>query len=421
MFKFIHAADLHLDSPLRGLSAYEGCPAEKLRAATRQAFEKLVELAVEESVAFVIISGDIFDGDWKDYNTGLFFCTQLSRLGKAGIPVYLLSGNHDAQSNITRTLKLPDNVRRFSTRQPETVRHDGLNVALHGQGFAQRAVDQNLAATYPDATPDHYNIGVLHTALDGREDHDPYAPCSLQDLESKGYDYWALGHVHAREVVSEDPWVVFPGNTQGRGIREPGAKGCEIVTVDDDQGTTIEHQSLDVVRWGHLTIATDVADSAYAVRDALSNAIADRIGAADGRTLALRVTINGQCAAHEEFRADPERWINEFRVTATDVSGEDVWIEKICFQTSTPRNLEELAGMDGPVGHLLSYMEEVCTDADVLDDLAGELKSLGDKLPRELCTGDEPLDLSDHDWLKEVVLATRGDLAQRLLETEHDS
>lgn len=421
MFKFIHSADLHLDSPLRGLSAYEGCPADKLRAATRQAFENLVELSVEESVAFVIIAGDVFDGDWKDYNTGLFFCKQLSRLGKASIPVYLLSGNHDAKSNMTRTLKLPANVYRFSTRRPETLRIDELKIALHGQGFAQRAIDTNLAANYPDAVPDHYNIGVLHTAMDGREGHDPYAPCSLSDLKGKAYDYWALGHVHTREVLSEDPWVVFPGNIQGRRVQESGAKGCELVTVDDEGDTTIEHRSLDVVRWEHLTIEAEPSSSADAVRESLSEAISDEMDAADGRVLALRITIRGQCAAHEELRAEPERWINEFRVAATDVSNEEVWIEKIRFQTSTPLNLEELAEMDGPLGHLLSYMDDVCSDDDALVALAKELKSLGDKLPKELGARDEPLDLSDHGWLKEVVNACRDDLVLRLLEVEHDS
>ena len=113
MFKFIHAADIHLDSPLRGLDKYEGAPVESIRGATRRAFANLVSLSISEHVDFVILAGDIYDGDWKDYNTGLFFVKELSRLEEAGIPVVLLYGNHDAQSRITKSLTLPENTRPY--------------------------------------------------------------------------------------------------------------------------------------------------------------------------------------------------------------------------------------------------------------------------------------------------------------------
>ncbi len=195
MFKFIHTADIHLDSPLRGLSRYEGAPVERLRGATREAFCNLVQFAIDEEVQFVIIAGDLFDGDWKDYNTGLFFASQMSKLRENEIRVFIVSGNHDAASAITRKLHYPDNVRFFISDSPEAIRIEEIGVALHGQSFAQRDVTNNLAANYPSAEPDYYNIGVLHTALNGREGHAGYAPCSIADLSAKNYDYWALGHV----------------------------------------------------------------------------------------------------------------------------------------------------------------------------------------------------------------------------------
>lgn len=232
MFKFIHAADIHLDSPLRGLARYEGAPVAELRSATRQALEGLIRTAIEEEVAFVLLAGDLYDGDWRDYNTGLFFASQMSKLRKVGIKVFLISGNHDAQSQITKTIRLPDNVRQLSTRKPETVLLENVGVAIHGRGFATRAVTEDISATYPDARAGYFNIGMLHTSANGREGHEPYAPCTVQGLAAKGYDYWALGHVHKREVLSEDPWIVFSGNIQGRHIREQGAKGCSLVPFD---------------------------------------------------------------------------------------------------------------------------------------------------------------------------------------------
>lgn len=421
-FRFIHAADIHLDSPLRGLSNYEGCPAAELRAATRQAFERMVNLAIEEHIDFVVLAGDLYDGNWQDYNTGLFFCSQLSRLDRAGIPVYLLSGNHDAESKMTKALKLPKGVHRFNARRPETVRLERLKVALHGQGFATKAVQENLASNYPDAIPDFYNIGVLHTSAGGNYDsHQNYAPCSVDDMRTKGYDYWALGHIHKREVLSKDPLILFPGNIQGRHIRETGPKGCEIVTVDEEGNTTTEQRFLDVVRWEHVSIEADATSDAEAVCGKFSTVVEEKMPSADGRMLALRVTVTGRSPANEQFRADPEHWMNEFRAAATDSGGGNVWIEKIHFDTSTPRNLEELAKTDGPVGHLLRYMDELSVDEKQLSALAEPLTPLAQKLPRDIFTGDEPLDLKDQEWLKKLVLSVRGDLADRLLKAEERS
>jgi exonuclease SbcD len=418
-FRFIHAADIHLDSPLRGLSSYEGCPAAELRAATRQAFERMVDLAIEEKIDFMVLAGDIYDGDWKDYNTGLFFCSQLSRLDRSDIPVYLLSGNHDAESKMTKALKLPKQVHRFNARKPETFRLEHLKVALHGQGFATKAVEENLAANYPEAVPDFYNIGVLHTAAGGNYDsHQNYAPCSIADMRAKGYDYWALGHIHKREVLCEEPLILFPGNLQGRHIRETGPKGCEVVTVDDDGHTTTERRFLDVVRWDHIAIEADANSDADAVCARFADGVAEMVSAADGRMLALRATVTGRGPANAQFRADPEHWISEFRNAATDSGGGDVWIEKVRFDTATPRDLDELAKSDGPVGHLLRYMDELSGDAELLAALAEELTTLEQKLPREVLTGDEPLAITNQAWLKQLVLSVRGDLADRLLKAE---
>lgn len=254
MFEFIHAADIHLDSPLRGLERYEGAPVDEIRLATRRALENLVQLALERKVAFVLVAGDLFDGDWKDYNTGLFFAKQMSRLREGNIPVFILKGNHDAANKMTRSLKMPDNVQIFSHSKPQTFRLEEHNVAIHGQSFSTSAVTKNLAEDYPKADAGSFNIGVLHTCATGRDGHENYAPCSMSDLLGKGYDYWALGHVHKREVLNTEPLIVFPGNIQGRHIKETGPKGCTVVSVDDKNRATETFEDLSVFRWEHCVV-----------------------------------------------------------------------------------------------------------------------------------------------------------------------
>ena len=231
-FRFFHAADIHLDSPLTGLAGIEGRVAERIRSAPRAAFEALVECAIQDQVDFVVIAGDLYDGTWRDYKTGLFFSEQMGRLNQAGIPVVILYGNHDAESQITRPLTLPDNVRVFGTRKAETFQFGKLNVALHGWSYREKAVNDNMVPGYPSPVKGAFNIGVLHTALGGMGEHANYAPCSLPELVAKGYNYWALGHVHQGQVLNERPHVVFPGNLQGRHVRETGPKGACLVTVE---------------------------------------------------------------------------------------------------------------------------------------------------------------------------------------------
>ena len=162
-FRFIHTADIHLDSPLRGLAGQEGSAAERIRAAPREAFDTLIGQAIQEKVDFVVIAGDLYDGNWRDYRTGLFFVRQMGRLAVEGIPAFVLYGNHDAESRITRRLDLPGNVRSFSSLQPETFTLDEFGVTLHGQSFAQRDVTDNLVPDYPSPVQGMFNIGVLHT------------------------------------------------------------------------------------------------------------------------------------------------------------------------------------------------------------------------------------------------------------------
>ncbi|MEO1089323.1 MAG: DNA repair exonuclease [Pseudomonadota bacterium] len=303
---FLHAADLHLDSPLLRLTATDEDARALVRGATRSAFVRLIDHALALPAAFVVIAGDLWDGPWQDVHTGLWFVRQVSRLRDAGIPLVFLRGNHDAASEVTPTLAFPDHVHELPTKAPGTVRLSELAVALHGQGFPQPRVDRDLAATYPAPVPGWLNVGVLHTALDGAEGHAAYAPCSIQTLTAKGYDYWALGHVHAQAIRSRDPWIVFPGNLQGRHANETGPKGCFEVDFEGDRILAVRAIGLDVVRWERplvdLTSAIDLDDVDDRVVEAL------RATPTDPRTqlLVVRPTLAGATALRGELLASKQ-------------------------------------------------------------------------------------------------------------------
>ncbi len=413
--KFVHAADLHLDSPMRGLERYDGAPVERFRGATRRALENLVELCVDEAVDFLLVAGDLYDGDWKDYSTGLFFSAQMSRLREAGIRVFLVRGNHDAASQITRHLELPQNVTELSARAPETHRDESLGLAVHGQSFAQRVVDIDLAARYPDAEPGVLNVGLLHTSLTGREGHEPYAPTELGILVGKGYDYWALGHVHRREIVCEDPWVVYPGNLQGRHVREPGAKGATLVVSDGAKIQTVEHRTLDVVRWGIVDVDVRDCMSADDVLECTRQRVEDAYLAADGRTLAVRVVTTGHSSAHEQLQRDPERWENEIRAQATDIGADNIWVERVRFDTRAPYDVDEIASRDDALGQLLRSLRELRSDTRALEELSSQLDDLRRWLPREAKEGPNAVRLDDPDELSRALEDVEQMLLPRLL------
>lgn len=381
--RFLHAADVHLDSPLRGLEKYEGAPVEVLRGATRKAFTALVRLAIEQRVDFVILAGDLYDGDWPDYNTGLFFIQRMRELERAGIPVYLIRGNHDAESRITATLTLPPNVHSFSTEQPETKTIDSLRVALHGQGFAKQAEPRNLATSYPAALANHFNLGLLHTSLDGREGHASYAPCTLADLIGRDYDYWALGHVHQRESVHQTnrPRIEFPGNVQGRHARETGAKGCLLVTVDGGAQVSTEFCPLDVLRWQVVGVDATTADSWSELLEQVRSSLAAAVDEADGRLLAARVQILCSESLQQLVAGDLPR----FRFDLYGLFAQQVWIEKIQWKQVAKAAAEPTLS-DDATSELQSVLAEVRANPETAQEqlATGECEKLLKSLPPEL-------------------------------------
>lgn len=385
-FRFIHAADIHLDSPLQGLAGHEGAAVERIRSATREALEALIGRAVAEEAAFLVIAGDLYDGDWKDYQTGLFFIQQMGRLREAGIPAFLIYGNHDAESQITSRLTLPDNVRTFSARRPETMRLDGLGVALHGQSFSQRDVTENLARRYPEPVAGHFNVGILHTGLSGEEGHANYAPCTLAELVQKGYDYWALGHIHQPGIRHERPYVAYSGNLQGRHIRETGPRGALLVTVEDGEVAALDPFSVDVVRWEAVAVSAAGCDRLQDVVEKIRQGVQDAVSSrSDGRLLACRIGLAGRTRLHNQVLAAQEWLLAEARAAAVSLGEAKAWIERLVVLTESGSGSAPEANLQDALGAL----REARDDEALVSQLRGELGRFVGLLPPEIREGAE--------------------------------
>ena len=411
--KFIHTADIHLDSPLSGLSAYQDAPADLLRTVTRDAFTRLIDLAIEEAVDFMVIAGDLYDGGWKDYNTGHYFCREMGRLNKAGLPVYVVFGNHDAESEMTKKLTLPPNVHAFGARKAETFRLDSHKVALHGRSFKDAATLENLATSYPDRVDGWLNIGVLHTALEGNAAHANYAPCSLADLKAKGYDYWALGHVHEHAILDRHPWVVFPGNLQGRHIRETGPRGAMLVTADETGIQSAERIFVDVLRWAKVEVdareARTLDDVARLTGRAFERLLAEAV---EAHYHAVRVCIQGKTAAHGALFGLEAQLREEILAQAAGQGIDRLWVEKVCIDTEPLLDDAHLGERADAIADLQAYLHEAPGNEELLQSLLEDLRPLVDRAPIEVIRAVPELDAIRQGQMAGIVQAvTPGLLA----------
>lgn len=411
-FRFVHSADIHLDSPLRGLTGQDSAAVGLIRRATGEAFTALVSRTIEEEASFLLIAGDLYDRDWQDYQTGLFFVRETARLREAGIDVYLIYGNHDAANQVRRKLALPDNVKIFPHRKPATMEVPGLGVALHGQSFGRRDVSDNLARSYPAPVSGALNIGLLHTSLAGTEGHANYAPCSLNDLVHKGYDYWALGHVHAPAVHHRRPYVVYSGVLQGRHIRETGPKGAFLVSVEDGAVAGVEAFQVDLVRWEVVSVPAEdcvaFQDLCDAIRDRVEEAVEER---SDGRLLACRIELAGRTEAHHLALASEERLLAEARAAAEGLGDGRAWIERLVVRTEPPQDAADAASAADVLGDIGAAAQ----DEELREGLQKHIGELIRRLPHEVREGadDEMLRAaveSDYDRL--VTMAGRYALAR---------
>lgn len=331
MIRLLHTADIHLDSPLRSLALRNEDLRATVEAATRAAFSRLIDLALSEQVTALLIAGDLFDGKERSARTAAFLTGQLDRLRAAGILVFYIKGNHDAENPITGTLDLPDNVQVFDARGGRVQLSEGI--WIHGVSFADRHAPESLLPRFPEPVAGAVNIAMLHSSLAGAAGHDIYAPCSITDLTGMGFDYWALGHIHKRQVHSKDPWIVMPGMPQGRDIGEAGPKSVSLLTIDG--GTiAVEEVPTSVLEFRQTMLDITGADSDDALRGLLRNHLEAVWVQITAPTAVLRLTLTGHPPRYWQILRDRDVWLEQVTDLAQMAGG--LWIDNLVFDLEPP-------------------------------------------------------------------------------------
>lgn len=353
-FRFLHTADIHLDSPLRSLALRNRDLAELVGDASRQAFVAIVDLCLAEHVDALVIAGDLYDGDQTSMKTARFLAAQMTRLHQAGIRVFKIRGNHDALSRISKQLVFPDTVTIFGGR-PQSVLQTagGLDVMFHGLSFASPKAPDSLLPKYPAAREGAVNVGIMHTSLAGSPGHDVYAPCGVADLHGHGFDYWALGHVHVRQVHPGASTVVMPGIPQGRDINEAGEKSVTLVTITDDRSVEIEERLTSVAQFERASVDLTGTVEWSEVVGRVRVALEDVRASVTSRHAVVRLGLTGASPLSWALIRDRDLLLAEAEQAAEQVG--DTWVEKLELDLAPPRT-EAAEGVADPILELAQSM-----------------------------------------------------------------
>lgn len=386
MFRFVHTADVHLDSPLRSLALRNEGAAETVANATRQSFVATVDLCIQEDVDALLIAGDLYDGELRSMKTAAFFCDEMQRLVSKGIRVFILRGNHDAESRITKELRLPEGVHLFPARgKGNTVILEDKGVALHGVSFSDPHVSESLLPRYPAPKDGLYNIGLLHTSLAGSTEHDVYAPCSLQELADQGYDYWALGHIHKRMVEKiGDCTIVMPGIPQGRHINESGAKSVTLANVSSEGVLELEERTTGVVQFERLPIDLTGTEAWEDAITRCETALRDKMKEVGAPHVVMRVECSGITQTAGKLYRDIDILEEELNLIGNRAGS--VFIEKIVLRCHADRMETKSAAVD-PMTELYRLMH---APGDAKETIEGNLRALLQDMQKKL-----PPDLRD--------------------------
>jgi DNA repair exonuclease SbcCD nuclease subunit len=344
-------------------------------------------------VVAVVIAGDLFDGPVRDASAALWVDSQFRKLASAGIAIVLIRGNHDALSSASKSVRWSSGVIELGAEKATSHIIDSCGLAIHGQSFGARAVYENIAAAYPEAMSGYFNIGMLHTSLCGNAGHDTYAPTSVDVLEGRGYDYWALGHIHLRtaQSLSQRAWIGFSGNTQGRHVRETGAKGCYLVSVTDRRISQVEFVPTDSVRWFELEVDVSGID----VLGDLSEMVC---GACEGlklehtqRQLAVRVRFTGASKLHAHLAGTMARQHVADSLSAKMREIGSVWLESIKVETQTQKSSQPRGDLELPLGTMREIVADIYSEPSLQRQLLKSLDELGRKARGALSQADWPL------------------------------
>ena len=377
--KFIHTADIHLGGSITELRKAVDTKPISIKEATLEAFENLINLAISENVDFVVISGDLFDSNWKDYSIGLYFIQQIERLT---CPIYYIKGNHDADNRLIKTLSFPKHFHTFSSELPETIINEGLGVAFHGQSYSSYHMEGDLTLNYPAKLSGYINIGLLHTCGERRSSKDKYAPYSKDGLTAKGYDYWALGHKHAFEKVQDNPVVVYSGAIQARHVNERGLKGCVLVSLDRESSIEVRFQKLSNLQFDEVNLDLTQIKTMSAATNYLHSAV-DKIIENKGRSI-IRVCLEGICHISPKPSQDINFWLHELHLLVKAAYQDRVFIEKVVDKTqvSTTSN-DKKDGLE-TYQVLKKSIESNISKVGYQEEFKSELKAFYEALPQEI-------------------------------------
>jgi exonuclease SbcD len=380
-FRFVHSADIHLDSPLRSLALLNPELAGFIGGATRQAFQNIVDLCIEERVDALILAGDLYDGDQTSMKTARFFAGQLDRLDKSGIKAFVVRGNHDAEAKISAELTYPESAKLFRgwadyVELPGVC--GGTNVAIHGISFAKPHAPESLLPKFKPPVPSAINIGIMHTSLTGSDGHNVYAPCKLAELQEFGYRYWALGHIHKRSIVQGDCTIVMPGNPQGRDINEAGSKSATLVTVGDDGSITIEERVTSVADFVRLPVSVAGCEDWGAVLDKVRKGLEAARSEAASNHLVSRILLSGVTPTAYELFAKADLLKAEIDHQA-ELLGK-TWVEKVEIACSA-----QAASVTQSSASMIAELEAAINESVVgTDSFILELQGIADELKKGL-------------------------------------
>lgn len=379
MIKLLHTADLHLNSPLKSLALKDERLRDLVQTASRTALERIVQIAIDEGVRAVLIAGDLFDGRERSAKTATFLIHQFERLKAAGIAVFYIKGNHDAENPVSGAFALPDNVHVFDGRGGKVQLGDE-DVWIHGVSFHKRHAPDSLLPKYPAPVVGAVNIGIMHTSLAGASGHDVYAPCSVAELSAHGYDYWALGHVHKRMVHSDAPWIVMPGMPQGRDIGEAGLKSISLITIDDSRSLSVDEVVVAAVEFRASVCdlgVGDIRDDAD-LRARLIEHIRTEAGAVETDAAILRLTLTGQPHNIWQIRRDADTWQETLTQLAEDTGV--LWLEKLRFDFTEEAQSDDRSDAVAELGRI---MEQLKAEDGFRSLLREEMDVLRSQLPPE--------------------------------------
>lgn len=377
-FRFVHTADIHLDSPLRSLALRNPALAALIGDSTRQALVAIIDLCLDQKVDALVIAGDLYDGDQTSMKTARFLATQLGRLHEAGIATFKIRGNHDALSKVTQELILPPTVKVFGGRG-ETVEIAGKGVAVHGISFARPQAPESLVPKFRPPVADAVNIAMMHTSLAGAPGHDVYAPCALSDLHGSGFDYWALGHVHARTQHAGPRTVVMPGMPQGRDINEAGPKSVSLVTIGDDRRITVTEWPTSIAQFERIPVDLGGIAGWREAVDAIEQAVGRMRDRTEAPHLVGRLLLTGRTPLAWRMRRDRDLLLAEIEQRLE--AGGRTWIDRIELAVAAPGPVED-AGSADPVRELGDLMRSDAMRRHAVREAVRDLvRELRDDLP----------------------------------------